>query len=190
VEDGVVTLCSEFIAEYASKYQSAAEKGLRCGHAYDQAAKQLGLTETLRRRTGIDSNWDAELELFATVPSAIASRGGAYEAAEFFEVAYWKTWRPVWCYACNSPARIEASTRRVLSAASELGTPGWATNEAYVAVCQALGEPAGLHGVGIPVASALLTLFDPNAFSDSWLPAGSPRPAIPTYTRRSPSHTV
>ena len=155
----------KFITEYALKYRRAAEKRLRCGNAYDQSAKRLGLTGTLRRRTGIDSNWTAELELFATVPSAIAGRGGAYTAAEFFEVAYWKTWRPVWCYVRNSPGQIEALTRIALLTANDLEPPGRATNQGYVAVCRALGEPDGLHGVGVPVASALLTLFDPNKFT-------------------------
>jgi hypothetical protein len=42
-----VTLGPEFIAEYASKYESAAEKGLKCGHAYavgvGQGQSQRGL---------------------------------------------------------------------------------------------------------------------------------------------------
>lgn len=73
-------------------------------------------------------------------------RRGWFSRAEFLEMCRWKSPRPSRHYERNSAAAIRGVSRTVLATRSER------------ARMQRLDQ---LHGVSVPVASAILTLIDP-----------------------------
>ena len=74
---------------------------------------------------------------------------GAFTRAEFRRMCEWKSPRARHLWATNSPARIRAVSSAVLATRSERRRMELLT---------------GLHGVGIPIASAILTLVDPRRY--------------------------
>ena len=80
--------------------------------------------------------------------SGIHARG-AFTRAEFRLMCRWKSPRARHLWEANSPTRIGAVSREVLTTRSERRRMELLT---------------GLHGVGIPIASAILTLIDPRRY--------------------------
>ncbi len=74
---------------------------------------------------------------------------GAFTRAQFRLMCRWKSPRARHLWETNSPARIRAVSRAVLATRSERRRMELLT---------------GLHGVGIPIASAILTLIDPRRY--------------------------
>jgi hypothetical protein len=74
---------------------------------------------------------------------------GAFTRAEFRVMCRWKSPRAQHLWETNSPARIRAVSHAVLATRSEQRRMELLT---------------GLHGVGIPIASAILTLIDPRRY--------------------------
>src|SRR5580765_6027397 len=80
--------------------------------------------------------------------AAVRTRG-AFTPAEFARMCRWKSPRAQHLWARNSPARIRAVSRAMLTTRSERRRMELLTS---------------LHGVGIPIASAILTLIDPRRY--------------------------
>ena len=76
-------------------------------------------------------------------------RTGEFSRAEFLRMAAWKSPRATPHYRKNTPARVRATSRAVLASRSEQ---------------RRLELLMGLEGVSVPVASAILTLIDPQRY--------------------------
>jgi len=74
---------------------------------------------------------------------------GHFTRAEFVQMCRWKSPRARHLWETNSPLRIRAVSRQVLAARSERRRMQLLT---------------GLRGVGVPIASAILTLLDPRRY--------------------------
>ena len=74
---------------------------------------------------------------------------GAFTRAEFVRMCRWKSPRAVRLWRANSPARVGTVSRAVLATRSERRRMELLT---------------GLRGVGVPMASAILTLIDPRRY--------------------------
>jgi hypothetical protein len=74
---------------------------------------------------------------------------GAFTRGEFVRMCRWKSPRAQRLWAANSPARIRAVSRAVLATRSERRRMELLTS---------------LRGVGVPIASAILTLIDPRRY--------------------------
>jgi hypothetical protein len=74
---------------------------------------------------------------------------GSFTRAEFAMMCRWKSPRAVHLWQANSPARIRAVSRQVLATRSERRRMELLTE---------------LRGVGVPMASAILTLLDPRRY--------------------------
>jgi hypothetical protein len=78
-----------------------------------------------------------------------ARRRGFVSRAEFLAMCRWKSPRAQHHYLRNGPARIREASRRALTTRSER---------------QRIEALLVLHGVSVPVASAILTLLDPERY--------------------------
>jgi hypothetical protein len=76
-------------------------------------------------------------------------RRGAFDRAEFLAMCRWKSPRSSRLCAANSAARVRRAAREALSARSER---------------RRMELLLGLRGVGVPTASAILTLVDPRRY--------------------------
>ena len=76
-------------------------------------------------------------------------RRGEFTRAEFLRMAHWKSPRAAPHYARNRPASIRKISRAVLAERDET---------------RRLALLTSLHGVSVPVASAILTLLDPRRY--------------------------
>jgi hypothetical protein len=76
-------------------------------------------------------------------------RRGRFTRAEFRRMCRWKSPRARGLWEANSAARIRAVSRAVLTTGNERRRMELLTS---------------LHGVGVPVASAILTLIDPRRY--------------------------
>jgi len=74
---------------------------------------------------------------------------GAFTRAEFTRMCRWKSPRARLLWEANSPARVRAVSRAVLATRSERRRMELLTS---------------LRGVGVPIASAILTLIDPRRY--------------------------
>ena len=74
---------------------------------------------------------------------------GAFTRGEFVRMCRWKSPRAQRLWQANSPARIGTVSRAVLATRSER---------------QRMELLTGLRGVGVPMASAILTLIDPQRY--------------------------
>jgi hypothetical protein len=74
---------------------------------------------------------------------------GSFTRAQFCRMCHWKSPRARHLWSANSPARIHAISRQVLATRSERRRMELLT---------------GLKGVGVPMASAILTLLDPKRY--------------------------
>jgi hypothetical protein len=112
---------------------------------------------------------------------------GYIEAFELARIAAWKSARSVAAITVNEPGEIEACTRAAMSIiqtwrgkrATELAADvdwcAWKqTANAAIGWVGGQGEPSSgllsLHGVGYPVASAILDILDPDVWPviDRW----------------------
>lgn len=76
-------------------------------------------------------------------------RRGEFTRAEFLRMAHWKSPRAAPHYARNSAATVRAISRAALAERDE---------------ARRLALLTSLHGVSVPVASAILTLLDPRRY--------------------------
>ncbi len=76
-------------------------------------------------------------------------RRGAFTRAEFLRMCRWKSPRAQHLWEANSAARVRAVSRAVL-----------ATRDERIRMARL----TGLSGVGVPMASAILTLIDPRRY--------------------------
>ena len=79
----------------------------------------------------------------------VARRRGFLSRAEFLAMCRWKSPRAEPHYLRNEPARIREASRLALAARSERSR---------------IEHLLTLHGVSVPVASAILTLLDPRRY--------------------------
>ena len=80
--------------------------------------------------------------------AGVRVRGG-FTRAEFLRMCRWKSPRAQRLWRANSPARVRAVSRAVLATRSERRRMELLTS---------------LRGVGVPIASAILTLIDPRRY--------------------------
>jgi hypothetical protein len=78
-----------------------------------------------------------------------ARRRGYLTRAEFLAACRWKSPRPARLYARNAPVAVRRVSQGVLATGSEPRRMALLTT---------------LHGVGVPVASAILTLLEPDRY--------------------------
>jgi hypothetical protein len=80
---------------------------------------------------------------------AAVRRRGTFTRAEFVRMCRWKSPRALHLFAANPAARVRAVSRAVLASRSERRRMELLTS---------------LRGVGVPIASAILTLIDPRRY--------------------------
>ena len=106
----------------------------------------MGLAALLRRELTREED-PATLRLMARVRAA--RRRGFVSRAEFLAMCRWKSPRAQQHYLRNTSARIREASRLALAARSE---------------GRRIEHLLTLHGVSVPVASAILTLLDPKRY--------------------------
>ena len=106
----------------------------------------MSLAALLRRELTREED-PATLRLMARVRAA--RRRGFVSRAEFLAMCRWKSPRAQPHYLRNRPARIREASRLALAARSER---------------RRIEHLLTLHGVSVPVASAILTLLDPERY--------------------------
>lgn len=137
------------VEDGAKKYWRGADAAPWAGVAFKNALAQLGLTLDTRE---IKSHGDLERHLFTEVASTVASNG-YMEPQDVLLVASWKTDRSLPCIAMNEQV---------------LGTLATKTRDAFadgLGVAERVRRLRTIHGIGVGVASALLTVFRSEEFS-------------------------
>lgn len=133
----------------------------RCGstnsrwRAGPKLAAAIKAHPQLRVLSGITTYWELEEYIFGTIAPAVQKRH-AYTLPEFLVVGYWKTPRQLANYRKNAKEEVRTVSHRALKAR----LPDDARPQAL----------RTLSGVRVPVASALLTVWDSDAFTiiDAW----------------------
>lgn len=148
----------EFVDDWSAKYDNA-------NRATDFRLDGTRLEAELRKRfpTMYDkvgqlaTLYEFEHFLFTTVHGNVARRG-AYAADEFLVVGNWKSHRPIGFYVQNRAERIEERSRAAFARAGQPRDQLSEADKPWNVLDQ-------LRGVGIPVASALLTVWHPGQFT-------------------------
>ncbi|WP_330441091.1 hypothetical protein OHB44_15530 [Micromonospora sp. NBC_00821] len=122
---------------------------MRLAHQFDPVRTEVGITrefvQTWSRRYEVS---ERENDVFGRVGPAVAARG-YYDRSDLLEVVRWKSPRSTTYVARNSDCDIADLTRMALAAPQRLRH-------------RILGL---LDGVGVPIASALLTVCEPSVFT-------------------------
>lgn len=141
----------QFVEYWAERYRCGAENSRwRAGPRLKEAMEACPDLEVL---AGITNYWDFEMHIFETIGPAVRKRG-SYTLPEFLTVGYWKTPRQLSNYRRNEGVPI-------------------VTRDAFASDVADIDRPdalLGLRGVRVPVASALLTVWNPDTFTiiDVW----------------------
>ncbi len=144
-----------FVREWSERYQSGAVK--TGWHPGPKLVAAMQSRPALHVLDDLTNYWDLEDHIFSTIGPSVRQTG-SFTVAELVTVAYWKTPRPLTAYLSNEemPGTITSVTREALSPTEpELGRRGTLRK---------------LNGVGVPVASAILTVWSPDDFTiiDVW----------------------
>lgn len=119
------------------------------GVAFKEALGELGLTLVTRK---IKCHGDLERYLLSEVTGNVAAKG-CMEPQEVLLVASWKSDRSLPCIAMNERVQGTLATKT-----KDTFADGLTTTDRVRRLC-------AIHGVGVGVASALLTVFRPEEFS-------------------------
>ena len=111
------------------------------------AGRGVATLEALLRRELVRREHDATAALIRDLAGVRAR--GAFTRAQFVRMCRWKSPRARHLWLTNSAARVRAVSRAVLASRSERRRMELLTS---------------LRGVGVPIASAILTLIDPRRY--------------------------
>ncbi len=133
------------------------------------ALKRLRYTglRALLRAEGLAAEDGATASLLASMKPV--ARRGYFSRAEFLAMCRWKSPRAIRHYRRNSARTIRRLSRQVLATRSERGR---------------LELLCSLHGVSVPMASAILTLVDPQRYGVIDIRTWQLLYAIKSVTRR------
>jgi hypothetical protein len=138
----------EFVETWAKRY--------RCGamnspwHPGPKLNAVIKAHPELSVLAEITTYWELETHIFEIIELAVR-KAGFFTLPQFITVGYWKTPRQLTNYRKNDDARVREQTRKALGGG--------------LAILDRTTELSGLDGVRVPVASALLTVWNPNQFT-------------------------
>jgi hypothetical protein len=143
----------EFIETWAKRYRCGAENS-----PWRPGPKMTAVISDhpeLNDLSGLTTYWDFEEHIFNSIGPDL-QRTDSYSLPHFLTVGYWKTPRQLSNYRKNDEAKVRDVTSR-----------------AFDKALPSISRPAtltALDGVQVPVASALLTVWNPNEFTiiDVW----------------------
>jgi hypothetical protein len=135
----------DWVEQWAARYRvEAANTRWRPGPKFRVAMAKYPAALSLLEP--IDNFWDLERHIFQVVGESVRT-SGVYAPSQLLTVGYWKSNRPLRYYVRNRAATVATVTRAALAEQS----PWYRLDQ--------------LIGVGIPVASALLTVWKPDEYT-------------------------
>lgn len=136
-----------FVDTWSARYEEVSSRPLRLEDTRFNQELHQRFPRTRARIATLESLWDFEKYIFSSITQNVTANG-FYAPDELLVVGYWKSPRPIRFLVQNRTSRIK-----------EL------THESFTTDQQPWKPLVQLRGVGIPVASALLTVWQPDNFT-------------------------